>query len=352
MFRLTDLLKVIDPDPVLIDHQACLRARHKRSACRACTAVCPDGAMVFEEGKIQVDPGKCSRCGLCIGACPTAALTLRGTDEDALLASAHASCSEARVEGTQVPCLGMLTPDHMVAMGLRSEAATLTSGNCASCKWSTGGDIAARNVVIANDTLQALGSAHRIRLTTAAAAAAASQDRVVSRRQLLALWGVESKQIAKGVLPERDVNPLKLSAKVPSRRTAWLKQISPQAVDETAAMPAGPWKARVVTEACMGCGICAAFCPTGAFVQRKENDEWFLSHQAAACVACGTCVALCPVKAVGEEPAAARDLVAGVTRDLAQRQKIRCASCRKEFMGRPGETTCVPCRSVTGMLRI
>lgn len=351
MFGLDQFLKVLDPDPVLIDHQACLRARHKRSMCRACIDVCPDRAVTFEAGKIQVDSAVCSRCALCSGACPTAALTLRGINEEALLAASEVHCNEAPGNGVRVPCLGMLTPDHMIALGLRHRSVELVSGQCDSCRWQKGGALARSAAATANEALNALGSSALVSVN-AKSAVQAREDQVVSRRQLLALWTTESKQIAQELLPERDVNPLRLSAKVPRRRTTWLKRVKPDTITAEVTMPIGPWKGRVVTDACMGCGICAAFCPTGALVQRRDGAEWYLSHQATACVSCDTCVALCPVKAVRDEPVGAHAMAEGAIRELAHLTAIRCASCRKEFMGASGETTCQQCRAITGMLRI
>lgn len=347
MFNLEHLLKLIDPQPILIDHQACLAARHKRAACRACVLLCPVHALSVEDGKLEVDASACTRCGLCAGACPTGALSVRGVDEPTVLKAGSVHCSKADGSGAQVPCLGYLTADHLLEMGLRQESLDLVSGDCATCPWQTGGAKAAEAVNVAQGALTALGSAHSIRLVRQSGDQAAGRS--LSRRDLLNLWRSESIQVAKQFVPERTINHAKLPAKVPARRSRWLRQVEVGNLPQEQVMPAGPWKGRVVSEACNGCSICVSFCPTGAFSKGEENGEWFLLHQPAACVSCDTCVQLCPTRAVGEEPIPASVMASGEVREVTRLTKLRCRTCRKEFRGRPGESQCPACRSISGV---
>ncbi|MFZ5823634.1 MAG: 4Fe-4S binding protein [Bacillota bacterium] len=350
MFNLEHLLKVLDPEPVLIDHQVCLAARHRRATCRACIEVCPEGALRLEEGKVVVDSAKCSRCGLCAGACPTASITIRGIDDAAVAGAAQLHCSRAQGLGVQVPCLGYLTVDHLLAIGLRHDLVELTRGDCASCQWQSGGAMTERTVETARQTLGAIGSEHTLRLVGRVAGEAG--DRAISRRDLFNLWRVESVQVARQFAPEKEVNHAKLPAKLPARRRRWLRQANPDRAQPGATMPTGPWKGRVVSEACNGCSICVSFCPTGAFAQRETEGDWLLTHQPAACVACNTCVALCPTRAVSEEPLPAVRMLQGEVRTVVRLSTLRCRTCRKEFKGRPDESQCPQCRSVLGMLKI
>ncbi len=353
LFNLESLLKLIDPEPVLIDHQACLAARHKRAACRACVDLCPVGALTVSEGKVQVDSGTCTRCGLCVGVCPTSAVSIRGVDEAAILNAATVSCSKVAGSGAQVPCLGYLSTDHLIGMGLQRESFELVSGDCEACPWREGGALAGRAVDAAQEALTAMGSSHTLRLVRQSDLETdqTASGRSLSRRDLFSLWRAESIQVAKQFVPERTINFAKLPSKVPARRVRWLRQVSPEGVATDAVMPAGPWKGRVVSDACTGCPICVSFCPTGALTKVEENGEWVLSHQPAACVGCNTCVQLCPTRAIGEEPIPVEAMVAGEVRELARRAEKRCATCRREFRGRPTDTHCPQCRSVLKMLK-
>ena len=52
-----------------------------------------------------------------------------------------------------------------------------------------------------------------------------------------------------------------------------------------------------ITDACIGCGACAAECPVGCI---SEADGKFVIDE-SACIGCGACAGSCPVSAPVEE---------------------------------------------------
>lgn len=323
MADLERLFKVVDPDPVLVDQASCLRVRHRGSPCRRCEAVCPAGAIGFAEGKLAVDAGACTRCGLCAGACPTAALQVRGLDETALDRATRLRCSRAAGDGLEVPCLGWLTADHLIHLGLRLPGLELAAGECSTCPLAAGGAQAQAALSAAAGVLAALRVQPAPRwVTRPRGAPEAPQQRPVSRRDFFRLWRRDLAQTGRSLMPEREVNPIKLPARVPRRRLRWLAA-APNPAPNPAPHPAQDhevtgWPTRAVAGECNGCEICVAFCPTGALTSTTENEIWRLSHQPAACVDCGTCLHLCPRRVlVPGQPAGLQELLAGGRRELA-----------------------------------
>jgi ferredoxin len=49
----------------------------------------------------------------------------------------------------------------------------------------------------------------------------------------------------------------------------------------------------VITDECVGCGICAEYCPISAI---EEGDRQYAIT--GACIQCGACVKICPVQAI------------------------------------------------------
>lgn len=53
----------------------------------------------------------------------------------------------------------------------------------------------------------------------------------------------------------------------------------------------------VITDECIGCGLCQANCPAGAIAMGPAHRE----IDPALCVQCGTCFDGCPVEAIEEQ---------------------------------------------------
>ena len=315
VFGLDRLLKVIDPDPVVINQAACLRARHASSSCRACSGICPAEAIGFAKRKLTVDAARCTKCGLCLGACPTAALQVRGIDESLLDGVAVVRCQQAMGEGAILPCLGALSVDHLVDLGSRQPGVTLLAGDCQACRLAAGGTRARANLAAAAELLKALGVSPLPQWRSAQPpGGGADERRSVSRRDLLSLWGHSAVQTGRTLLPDREVNRVKLPTRVPARRLRWLKRFSPPEHTERL-----PWPSRLEGATCNGCNLCVGFCPTGALAAETAGDVWSLSYQAAACVDCHTCIELCPRQALSAgEPPTVAEVLGGGRRTIAE----------------------------------
>jgi 2-oxoacid:acceptor oxidoreductase delta subunit (pyruvate/2-ketoisovalerate family) len=61
----------------------------------------------------------------------------------------------------------------------------------------------------------------------------------------------------------------------------------------------GSWRSAkpVVTDKCIGCGICVDFCPEGCIVIEQKKSKIDYDY----CKGCLICANVCPVKAIKEE---------------------------------------------------
>ena len=61
--------------------------RTKCNYCLRCWGYCPDGSVLVEDGRVVgVDLDYCKGCGLCVAACRSKAMNLRGFSNQQLLA--------------------------------------------------------------------------------------------------------------------------------------------------------------------------------------------------------------------------------------------------------------------------
>jgi len=51
----------------------------------------------------------------------------------------------------------------------------------------------------------------------------------------------------------------------------------------------------VITDECVGCGMCESVCPVSAISLAKDKSKYEINED---CVQCMTCVSQCPVSAI------------------------------------------------------
>jgi Pyruvate/2-oxoacid:ferredoxin oxidoreductase delta subunit len=350
----------------------CLRVRFRKSACTRCVDVCA-------EGVIALDPGPtvrrhCAACGLCVTACPTEALRDADQDDEELLdrllsGLPHEDEDDAprgvaircdRVSGDdgamrRMPCVGRLTETVIVGVALSGASRLeVVRGRCAECRLRHGGNALARSIGAARPILSALGrDAFEIETR--------EQDHLspngVTRRSFFATlsgraWNrtpalaSESATLPREACGRRAI--LAAATGHESRRALLIDLLQRTGADWLRPVQSGcgfPWaKVRIDEARCVACPTCASLCPSGAIVQRIEDDRAVLTFTGARCGNCGLCAEACPARAI------ALDTEASVAEALHPEPVVVatirlswCAACG-DVMGGEAGGLCITCR--------
>jgi ferredoxin len=284
-----------------IDRQRCASER----GCRLCVQACPRGALRAIEGEIRLNKAPCNACGLCVASCPRQAALIPNQEAsqldaeiDALLDPDLASLAprgilfvcQNNVAGltaltktapsypagwlpVQVPCVGVLSPVHLlrcVAAGAAAVAVVAPGEQCPPGQQ----EVVAGRVAFCREFLRLVGRPD----VPVWLAPAAPEDLLPS------LAGLAGPATGAPV-PRPPVSPAALLLE--------LAQTGHGSDDQALTHPHSPFGVVEVTAGCTGCGVCAEYCPSGALELTHEGDGVSLTFDAARCTACGLCLANC-----------------------------------------------------------
>lgn len=306
----------LDAIPVF-QRNRCLRSRFSRSGCMRCIDSCPKGALAFDKGTVSVDERSCTGCLVCTSACPSGGLSWKSADDFRKIIAGMSritnpvlACDRHSQFGYgTVPCLGVLSPQHMLYLGAMGHGRFQLDGqHCENCE---NGAVLARveenlarlaeklDVSAAAICLLAkraedlrlgehlenrrhfLGGLKRMMTTKVMAVLAATPDAISSQQDDLGVW-----------------------KKGPDGKTELLTHAQNAMASSLRHRISGIFHYQLrFHEECNQCGGCAAICPNGALkAKRAGAAEKILEFESAACCGCRLCVDFCRRDALEMHP--------------------------------------------------
>ncbi len=294
---------LVDTPPLLIRHSRCLRMRFNRSECLRCAEACPQGAIKLEGG-ISIDQTACTGCLRCSAVCPTGAWEVRGCDFNCVVSALGKSthpvlgCSgfPNSKAHAQVPCLGMLSPEHLIFMGFFLNRPLQL--NLTYCEWCENREIvfALREAVGALRDVYGIESVEVVPVENADALD--YRDTVLDRRGFFSALKENTRKSVVEIAGNfaSPTEAVSYSQKSLSAKRELFNRAYLSAGESGKAMFLSMFYEGSVCADCNICATCVGVCPRGALkVQREGNKLLFLSSH---CSGCGLCRESCKTKAL------------------------------------------------------
>lgn len=313
------ILSALQAPALSVHPEYCSRLRHRLSKCTRCSDNCPTKAIEWAEGILNVDPDKCTSCGICANVCPNGVFESLKPSDLEILTKARLSLREQKEivfecnpEGVDkqsnaivVPCLARIDEGVLVGcVALGAQAVWLAIGPCQGCKCESSRHVATETVNSANGLLELFGLPNRILFKRREAEPL--EARMTSRREFFTTLTQEAKKssalLACSIIDSFEKEPPKrvgsLPTCLPMKRKLLLDSMRKLGNLTEEIFKSSLFCQFEVNEDCTGCQMCAFFCPTGALAKLDEEGKVGVSFKASDCIACGLCQEICYKNAV------------------------------------------------------
>jgi NAD-dependent dihydropyrimidine dehydrogenase PreA subunit len=331
MVRIVDLIPDIEQAHYpQLDGGLCVHGMLADASCRACIDSCPRDAWDLTDEALEIATGACDGCGLCIPACPQAALSLpikplvryHDSEQVALMA-----CDRVidRDQAGSVPCIYCYGSRVLLEFHVRGiRKWVVATGECSAC--SRAGDLSAAGLpVLLSSALQQRG-----------------HDAILMRKLPVGKWVAYRDSLSEtdpSAVSRRDFfRGIAKAASDHLERNA----LEPAQQALLAGQGLMPRHCAIDTERCDLCEACHKVCPTQAICLDK-GETVRLVVDSSRCNGCMLCMDVCDdAAAISVQPweeAAIQEIPCN---------ERRCSACGVGYLSIPGDsgTTCGICRRI------
>ena len=341
------------------DVGSCVRATSKFSECTKCVDICPVATIEFIENIPAFTPSACIECGGCVGVCPTESFSLSDFSAINFFFGAMESKSKEFSCKTELPCLSVLSVEHLISLALGSSEPIVLDAKACNC----GGDSTLLNEKIdanieeANFVLSSFSQKQILVKSLVQNELREEEEEVKDRRSFFTLKSaVKSKTEFDEAVIEDELKEFGLDIetiarikdkKIPDKRKllfSLLKRVGKkEAYEVLAEEDIGFTSQKFVDESCTNCQICYRICPTGAL--STDGKFSVINFDAMMCVKCHLCHDVCEPNAIQLQSGfEIKEFFEPRQRTLAKFDIQRCNECGNYFTYKGGLKECLRCK--------
>jgi len=341
------------------DPSSCVRATSKFSECTKCVDVCPVSTIEIVDNIPAFTPSVCIECGGCVGSCPTESFSLSDFSAISFFFEALEKKEHKFACKTELPCLSVLSVEHLIALALGSDEPIIMDAKACNCGGDSRrlNDQIEANIEEANFVLSSFSSKQILVESLTNIEENEEEEQVRDRRSFLSLKGaVKSKQDFDQAVEADELKAFELDSdviarikdkKIPDKRKLLFsllkRQEKPENYEVLAQEDINFTSQKFVDESCTNCQICYRICPTGAL----SSDMKFsvINFDAMMCVKCHLCHDVCEPNAIQLQPGfEIKEFFEPTQRTLAKFDIQRCNECGNYFTYTGGVKECFRCK--------
>lgn len=344
------------------DVSLCVRAKSKFSECTKCMDVSPSSIQLVDNlpsfsGSTGIEAAPC------VGVCPTEAFSLSGFSTTEFFFTFLESKVRYISPKLNVPCLSVLSVEHLIALALASEeeiSLDLSSYDAGSRLFDhIQAHIEEANFVLSSFSTKHLSTNYVVTESTEPQGQSGIEEEMSSRRSFLgnaSLRGVvRHKKTFDDAVEADELKTFALDAEIiakirekqlPDKRKILFTALKRAGVPETFEIlpeeEVSFVSQKFVNDSCTNCQICYRICPTGAL---SSDGKFSLIHfDAMLCLKCRLCHDACEPDAIQlQKGFEIKQFFEPTQKTLATFNIKRCNECGNSFTYTSGEQICPRC---------